>query len=674
MKKIKSICRFYLPLLLTGLLVCTMAQLGFAASESTTSSEIQVVDKDQSLIFVGVWVVYFILIGTMVLFRARVKTARGTGFKPTVGAKIMGSYGIVMAISLGVILYSLSQMSKIGQEIHQISTVDVQSMKFISHIEVAQLQQSIWLERALRYGEILAGDHADGNTQKKMDHAVEAFHKLAKESEHTTDEAIAYLGQLTAATQSEAAFLTGLVTGLKSIQVQHREFEHHADEALMLLKAKKLNEAHKLEEVIEKEEEELNHKLETFLLDTENRIEHSVAQAEHDEKTAIMWLTILAVVGLVVSQVLAWANTRSIDKPINDMSQLATKISEGNIGQRISLKRNDEIGALAQAFSQLIVYIQEMAGAADSLSNGDLTVQVHVRSKQDALATSFETMLANLNTILSDIIQNAQSLNLTSDELSSVSNHLQVEAGTLSDKSMNVSAAAEQMSANMATVAAGAEEMDATVKEIAQNAEEGRSVAAQAVEDVRSASNRVGELDSAAQEISKVIDVIMEIAEQTKLLALNATIESARAGEAGKGFAVVASEVKELAQQTNDATEKIRNQINTIQSSTENTVSEIGSITEVIGKVNDIVNSIATAVEEQSATTRDIAQNVDQAASASKTVASDIADVNAIISDVKTASVQVSGTSETLSQMGTALSDSVSSFKLAQKPAPGRAA
>jgi len=154
--------------------------------------------------------------------------------------------------------------------------------------------------------------------------------------------------------------------------------------------------------------------------------------------------------------------------------------------------------------------------------------------------------------------------------------------------------------------------MSATFTNIAISAEKARGVAGTAVANVNAASNRVDELGAAALEINKVTDVIVEIAEQTKLLALNATIEAARAGEAGKGFAVVANEVKELALQTNNAIAEICNKVEAMQLSTDNTIAEIGAINQTIKAVNEIVVTIAGAVDEQSIPTKDVVRQLNQ--------------------------------------------------------------
>lgn len=185
------------------------------------------------------------------------------------------------------------------------------------------------------------------------------------------------------------------------------------------------------------------------------------------------------------------------------------------------------------------------------------------------------------------------------------------------------------------------EKMSATINDIAINAEKARGVAGSAVSKVNAASNRVDELGAAALEINKVTDVIVEIAEQTKLLALNATIEAARAGEAGKGFAVVANEVKELALQTNNAIAEIRNKVEAMQHSTDNTIAEIGEINQTIKAVNEIVVTIAGAVDEQSVPTKDIVRQLNQGVNG----------INTVRETATTAAAEASGTLDQINQI-----------------------
>jgi methyl-accepting chemotaxis protein len=270
---------------------------------------------------------------------------------------------------------------------------------------------------------------------------------------------------------------------------------------------------------------------------------------------------------------------------------------------------------------------------------GDLTKRIDVSGSDEVaqLATQFNTFMEKLHSLVASIAETARQVAGASEE---------------------VSAAGGQINSNLQTLASGSEEMSATISEIAKNAGEAAKVAGEAVGSAEAANETVSRLGDSSVEIGQVIEVITSIAQQTNLLALNATIEAARAGEAGKGFAVVANEVKELAKQTAKATEEIKKKISVIRENTGGAVTAIGGIKEVIDKISHISTVIATAVEEQSATTSEMARNVTEAARGAS-----------MISSSAKGSGEAATATERLERMAMQLRDLVGRFKVRSESA-----
>lgn len=331
----------------------------------------------------------------------------------------------------------------------------------------------------------------------------------------------------------------------------------------------------------------------------------------------------------------------------------------------------------------------------------DLTFRLNYNRTDEIgiLGNCFDKFILNLDDVIMNIGKKTETVSAISSEVFSTSETMDEESSDLFSRSNSVAAAAEEMNTSMHTVAAASEEastniamvadaagqMQTNITGVAHNCIEAKKISSNAILKVDTATHQVGLLGEAAKEISNVTQVITDIAEQTNLLALNATIEAARAGEAGKGFAVVASEIKSLASQTADATLSIREKIEGIQKSTQDTVYEVGTISQVITDVDEIVNAIAKAIEDQSATASEVATNIEQASigisevnenvaqssQVASEIASDISRVDGVASDMSHRASHMTTNAKDLDNLSSKLRQMISIFRVSQTDGDG---
>jgi methyl-accepting chemotaxis protein len=343
--------------------------------------------------------------------------------------------------------------------------------------------------------------------------------------------------------------------------------------------------------------------------------------------------------------------------------------------------------------TMIIDRLAAVVGFAEAMANGDMTRTLDAGENDEVgkLTRALNAMGGKIRKAMADISGGVQMLASSSTELSAVATQVASSVTEITRTSGSVAAAAEQSSAssagmagNMAdatssltSVASATDEMSSTIAEIAANTEKARMISTKASEQADAVSTTMGELGRAAREIGEVSSTIAGISAQTNLLALNATIEAARAGAAGKGFAVVATEIKELAEQTASATDGIKDKVTGIQSSTAAAVADIGRIAEVIHQVGELVVTIATTIEEQSAATKDVAANINRASSVvrdasegvtqtaevSRSIASDISRVSARIGEIGEGGNQCQASSSELSQLSERLRVLVGQFR-----------
>ncbi len=291
--------------------------------------------------------------------------------------------------------------------------------------------------------------------------------------------------------------------------------------------------------------------------------------------------------------------TRSITNPLRSTVAAFSKIAAGDLTRRLPLESQDEIGELRQSANLM----------TDRLG---------------AMMNSITECSKDLGLAAGQLSQTADTLTRGAEQTTRQSSTVAAAAEEMSVSMITMAESSTQMSENVNLVATSVEEMTAAISEVARSAEQAARVADEAAQLVQNTNQEISQLGQTADGIGQVIEVIRDIAEQTKLLALNATIEAARAGDAGKGFAVVATEVKDLARQTAEATNDIRQRVEGIQNSSGHAISAVNRISDVVTRVNDASRTIASAVEEQSITTKEISRNLVQAAAGAQTVCSSV--------------------------------------------------
>ncbi|WP_321504425.1 cache domain-containing protein [Breoghania sp.] len=355
-------------------------------------------------------------------------------------------------------------------------------------------------------------------------------------------------------------------------------------------------------------------------------------------------LTLVFMLGALVFAVFI---ARSLALPIRALNQQMALIAENNLDLEVEgVNRADEIGEMSRA----VEVFRNNALERRRLEGQSKEEQIARQERQnqiEALITEFKTDVEAAMLVLGE---NSGRMDEAAKSLRANAEHTEASAS-------EASGASQQASQNVQTVASAAEELAASIGEITRQVSQSNQVVTKATTSAKQSNAKVASLDEAAQKIGEVVVLIQAIAEQTNLLALNATIEAARAGEAGKGFAVVAAEVKELANQTSKATEEISAHVGAIQGSTKEMVDVIEEIASIMEEVNGYTTAIAGAVEQQGVATEEISVNVQAAANGTRQASDNMVQLTTTATDtsrtaelVLDASGQVSSSTSNLSE------------------------
>ncbi|SMH62813.1 Methyl-accepting chemotaxis protein [Azospirillum lipoferum] len=370
----------------------------------------------------------------------------------------------------------------------------------------------------------------------------------------------------------------------------------------------------------------------------------NLTQLEGENQKAMIHLEailiILATAGELVGLLLAWGIARSIIRPLRGITRTMETLAAGDKGVAIpALTARDEIGAMARA----VQVFKDNAVAMDRIqAERERAEQAAERAKEQAMAELADGFESSVQRVVDAVSASA-------DELHAAASGMACTSEAATQRLDSFSSISCHMVDNVQRVAVAAEQLSASVDEIGRQVAQSTTMAGRAVDEANRTNDRVIALSISAQTIGKVVDLINRIAHQTNLLALNATIEAARAGEAGKGFAVVASEVKALAGQTAHATGEIAQQIAAIQQATTGTVDAIIAIAAMVSDIDRVAGAIAISVEQQGAATRDIARNIQEAASGAGSLSSHSAILTDAVSETGSAAGRVLHAADELS-------------------------
>jgi methyl-accepting chemotaxis protein len=386
------------------------------------------------------------------------------------------------------------------------------------------------------------------------------------------------------------------------------------------------------------------------------QFDQSVAKRVADLKATLTFT--LAIVGALVlaSFTLALLMQRQIVRPLGRLERLAHQVRKtDDYTLRIDYDSRDEVGRLATAFNGMLAEVAE----ARVRSAERAKERERQQTQQQERANHLAGLTENFDRKVAGVVELVSSAAIEMRNSATSMTHTAEEA---IQQSMTVSTASNQASANVQTVASSADELAASIAEIGRQVTQSALISRSAVDEAEQTNQTMRGLTQAAQKIGQVVDLINAIASQTNLLALNATIEAARAGEAGRSFAVVASEVKNLAVQTAKATDEITGQISAMQKVTGDAVSAIDRISGTIVRVNEIAATIAAAIEEQDAATKNIASGVQQAAVGTQEVSRTIGEVSAAAGRTGESAGQVLHAASRLANEATGLKQEVDQF------------
>jgi methyl-accepting chemotaxis protein len=570
----------------------------------------------------------------------------------TVRTKLFAGFGAVIGLLVIAVLVALSGLGEVDDEVDSLATHDLPAVRHIGVLsESAQAYRAAQLTHA----------GAPSVTVMKEQEGI-----LDEEIEHSSHAFAAYR-PLIAGDRDRA-----LWTGAREAWDRYRE----GTAALVELSSApgRREEAFAL---LSKHDEEFDALIMHYAEWTEANAattERNVAAAEGAFSSARTLLLVVALLAIFVGVLVAWLIARNIVNRVQSMLRAADGIADGDVDQHVVMTGRDELSQTGAAFERMIAYLKDMAGVAERVAGGDLTVEVAPRSERDLLGTALRKLVADLRGIVTDVTSGAGSVSGASQQMASTSDEAGRAVGEIAHAVGDVASGAERQVRMVESTRAAVQEAARAAmasaegaQRTAEAAESTRGVARAGVDAAQKATVAIGvlaessalvgsgmqALSAKSERIGGIVGTITGIAEQTNLLALNAAIEAARAGEHGRGFAVVAEEVRKLAEESQSAAAEISGLITEMQSETGSVVAAVGEATK---RTEDSVASvdqtrvaferIGESVEDMAARIAEIAASVAQISAEAQRAEGDIAEVAAVAEQSSASAEEVSASTE----------------------------